>query len=332
MFPRFSAIPLPPGLRRHARDTATVLAIFLGAIFASPRAFDGSIIFLSAGNLTDALRALVPVAIVALAMTLVILTGGIDLSVGSTLALSGVLTARLLTEWQPHWGFAVHATAAMTTGILLAALVGVVNGSVIAWLRIQPFIVTLASMIGVRGLALWIANNERIGLGVSRDIAGQFGEFFARKDVMVGSWCALSMAVLLVLNRTVFGRQLRALGDNPAAAHLAGLPVNRILIGVYALSGLFAGISGVLLAARTTTGDPNAGVAFELDAIAVVVIGGTSLAGGRGGIYGTFCGALIIGMVTNILGLRNVGSNAQLMLKALIILISVAVQRPRVQR
>ena len=328
-FPRLSNIRFPGWFERNWRNSATVAAIFLGAVLASPKAFDGTVIFLSPGNLTDALRALVPVAIVALAMTLVVLTGGIDLSVGSTLALAGVLTSRLITEWRSDLAQPVQMFVSIAIGALAGLLVGAINGGAIAWLRIQPFIVTLASMIGIRGLALWTANNERIGLGVGQDLAGQFGEFFARKGVMVGTWMALTIAFLILLNRTVFGRQLRALGDNPSAAYLAGLPVKSILVAVYGLSGLAAGLAGVLLTARTTTGDPNAGVAFELDAIAVVVIGGTSLAGGRGGIFGTFCGALIIGMVTNILGLRNVGSNAQLMLKALIILVSVAAQRAR---
>lgn len=311
------------------KETATVLAIFVVAVLASPRAFDGSIIFLDPANLTDALRALVPVAITSLAMTFVILTGGIDLSVGAMLALSGVVTARVLMEWQTGPAPAQHIAVALMAGILAAAMVGFLNGVLISWLRIQAFIVTLASMIGVRGLALWTANNERIGLGVGQDVPGHFGEWFSRKGVMVGTWLVLAVVFFLILNRTVFGRHLRALGDNSSAARLAGLPIARIQIAVYTLSGLLAGVAGVLLAARTTTGDPNAGVALELDAIAVVVIGGASLAGGRGGIYGTLSGALIIGMVTNILGLRNVGSNAQLVLKAAIIVLSVAAQRTR---
>ena len=273
-FPRLSNIRFPGWFERNWRNSATVAAIFLGAVLASPKAFDGTVIFLSPGNLTDALRALVPVAIVALAMTLVVLTGGIDLSVGSTLALAGVLTSRLITEWRSDLAQPVQMFVSIAIGALAGLLVGAINGGAIAWLRIQPFIVTLASMIGIRGLALWTANNERIGLGVGQDLAGQFGEFFARKGVMVGTWMALTIAFLILLNRTVFGRQLRALGDNPSAAYLAGLPVKSILVAVYGLSGLAAGLAGVLLTARTTTGDPNAGVAFELDAIAVVVIGG----------------------------------------------------------
>lgn len=321
----FRALLSRPG----AKETATVLAIFLGAILVSPRAFDGSLIFLQPANLTDALRALVPIAITGLAMTYVILTGGIDLSVGSILALSGVVTARLLTEWDPGVSMLAHLSVAVLAGVLAGTLAGMLNGLLIAWLGIQAFIVTLASMIGIRGVALWIANNERIGLGVGQDVPGSFGSMCSSKLVMVGVWLGLAAVFFLVLNRTVFGRHLRAMGDNPTAARLAGLAMGRIQIAVYGLSGLLAGIAGVLMAARTTTGDPNAGVALELDAIAVVVIGGASLSGGRGGIYGTLCGALIIGMVTNILGLRNVGSNAQLVLKAGIIILSVAAQRRR---
>ena len=329
ILPSFIRSHFPLGRWAGWKTTATVLAIFLGAVVASPRAWDGGIIFFDPANLTDALRALVPVAITALAMTLVILTGGIDLSVGAILALSGVVTARLLTDWQPSLPSTQHIAAAIGAGVLVGLLAGCLNGLLISWLKIQAFIVTLASMIGIRGFALWTANNERIGLGVGHDVPGQFGEWFSRKGVMVGTWLILGVLFALLLNRTVFGRHLRALGDNGPAASLAGLPIEMIQIAVYGLSGLLAGIAGVLLAARTTTGDPNAGVALELDAIAVVVIGGASLSGGRGGIYGTVCGALIIGMVTNILGLRNVGSNAQLMLKAVIIVLAVAAQRSK---
>jgi ribose transport system permease protein len=311
------------------KSTVAMLAVFVGAAFASPRSMDGHNIFLDAANLTDALRALVPVAVIALAMTFVILTGGIDLSVGAVVALSGVVTARLLMDWKPVLAPSLHLGAAILAGLGAGLLAGCLNGVLISWLRIQPFIVTLASMIGLRGLALWVSNNERIGLGVGRDVGGLFGEWFSSKALMVGTWMVLALVFAILLNRMVFGRHLRALGDNPTAALLAGLPVARIQIAAYALSGVLAGVAGILLAARTTTGDPNAGVAMELDAIAVVVIGGASLSGGRGGIYGTLCGALIIGMVTNVLGLRNVGSNAQLVLKAVIIVLSVAAQRNR---
>ncbi len=321
--------PFPFARWGNWRITLTVFAVFIGAALVSPRSFEGGNIFLDLANLTDALRALVPVAIIALAMTFVILTAGIDLSVGAIIALSGVITARILADWHPAIGLGLHVSLAILAGVIVGLLAGFLNGMLVTWLRIQSFIVTLASMIGLRGLALWVADNERIGLGVGHDAGGLFGTWFSSKPLMVGTWISLSLVFFLILSRTVFGRHLRALGDNATASYLAGLPVVRIQVAAYALSGLLAGISGVLLAARTTTGDPNAGVTMELDAIAMVVIGGTSLSGGRGGIYGTVCGALIIGVVTNVLGLRNVGSNAQLVLKAVIIVLSVAAQRTR---
>lgn len=304
-----------------------LLGILLLATLISPRSSRGEIIFLTWGNLTDALRAITPVAILALAMTYVILAGGIDLSVGSGMALAGVVAARLLVEWRPELNPPLHIGIAASAAILVCALVGILNGLLTAFLSIQPFVITLASMIGIRGFALWLSNNERIGLGVARDAAGQFGHWFSDKFLMIGVLLGLALVFVLVLNRTVFGRYVRAIGDNPVAAHHAGLPIRSVQIAVYGLSGLMAGIAGVLLAARTTTGDPNAGIAAELDTIAVVVIGGASLSGGKGGILGTLNGALILGIVTNILGLRNVDFNLQLVLKAAIIVVAVAFQR-----
>lgn len=305
----------------------TLVIFSLAAVF-SPESARGERIFLSAGNLTDALRTIAPIGIVALAMTFVILSAGIDLSVGSLAALSGIISARVLVEWRaPGLEPMAHAAIAAGLGILACGAIGALSGVCTATLAIQPFVVTLAGMIGIRGLALWLSGNERIGLGLGQDAAGMFGNFLSRKDFMLGTWAFLAVVLALVLNRTVFGRYVRAVGDNSTAARLAGLPVRSVRVAVYALSGLLSGVAGVLIAARTTSGEPTAGVAMELDAIAVVVIGGASLAGGRGGILGTLNGALIIGIVTNILGLRNVDSNLQLVLKAGIILLAVALQQ-----
>lgn len=306
-----------------------LVLIFIVAIILSPRTFQGEIIFLQVGNLTDMLRSTAPVAIMALAMTFVILTAGIDLCVGSIVALSGVVTAMLLTAWQPEISKTSQVGVAIFGAIIAGAIVGLINGSLIAMLDIQPFIITLASMIGIRGLALWLSNNERIGLGVGDDVAGQFSDVFSGKFLMIGTFIFLAIIFALLLNKTVFGRYVRAVGDNALASRYAGLPIRRVLIIVYSLSGMMAGIAGVLMTARTTTGDPNAGIASELDVIAVVVIGGTSLAGGKGSILGTIIGVLIIGILTNILGLKNVDSNQQLMLKALIIIVAVALQRKK---
>jgi ribose/xylose/arabinose/galactoside ABC-type transport system permease subunit len=308
------------------RNALVFLGIFALATLLSQRTSQGEIIFLSAGNLTDALRSVTPVGIAALAMTLVIISGGIDLSVGSIVALAGVISARLLVDWHgaPNAQIQIFVAVSVTLGSCL--LVGLLNGILTSCLSIQPFVITLASMIGIRGLALWLSNNERIGLGIGQDAAGRFGALLSSKGTMILVFALLLLAFLAILNRTVFGRYLRALGDNASAARHAGLPVKGVQIAVYGLSGLMAGIAGLLIAARTTTGDPNAGIAMELDTIAVVVIGGASLAGGRGGILGTLNGTLIVGMVANILGLRNVDFNLQLVLKACIIVLAVALQ------
>lgn len=311
------------------REVLVLATIFVMASILSPRTSAGGIIFLDPGNLTDALRAVAPVGIAALAMTYVILSAGIDLSVGSVAALAGVVAGRLLVEWKPAIPGDWQVSAAVTVALLACALVGLLNGALTASLEIQPFVITLASMIGIRGLGLWLANNERIGLGVGTDAAGRFGETLAGKGAMIGTFLILAAVFLAVLNRTVFGRYVRAVGDNAEAARQAGLPVFRVKLAVYALSGFMAGLAGLFLAARTTTGDPNAGIAMELDTIAVVVIGGASLAGGRGGILGTVNGTLIVGAVSNILGLRNVDFNLQLVLKAAIIVLAVALQRRR---
>jgi len=301
--------------------------IFFLAIFVSPTTSQGDSVFLSVGNLTDMLRAISPIAIMALGMTFVILTAGIDLSVGSTLALCAVVTSMLLVQWTPDIAPALQITIAILTTILVGGVFGLLNGVLIARLRIQPFIITLAAMIGIRGLNRWLTNNEKIGLGVGDDVAGIFGDLFSEKIIIIGVFLLLALVFHLLLERTVFGRYVRALGGNALAARYAGLPIQRVQIAVYTLMGMLAGVAGVLHCARTTTGDPNAGIAAELDVIAVVVIGGTNLAGGKGTISGTLIGTLIIGILTNTLGLNNVDSNTQLMLKAGIIILAVALQR-----
>jgi len=204
-----------------------------------------------------------------------------------------------------------------------------INGLMIARLRVQPFIVTLAAMIGVRGLAKWFTGNENIDIGFGEDVAAQFAGVFREKTVVIGSYVVAAAVFWVLLAKTVFGRHVRAIGDNPTAAIYAGLPIARTQIAVYALSGLLAGIAGVLYAAENHQGNPNAGVAYELDAIAAVVIGGTRLSGGQGTINGTIIGTLIMGVLTNLLRLNNVDSNVEMMIKAVIIVAAVAVRRGR---
>jgi ribose transport system permease protein len=308
---------------RKAESLAALLGILLLAIIISPIASDGSRIFLQAGNLTDILRQISLIGIISVAMTFVILTGGIDLSVGSILALSTTLAAMALARQ----GRGIPAAIAIA--LAASAAVGAVNGIVIATMRIQPFIVTLATMIGVRGLAKWLSNNENIDIGFGHDTAARFAEIFRAKAVVIGSYVAAAGVFLVLLARTVFGRHVRAIGDNEKAAHYAGLPIRATKIWVYSLSGLLSGLAGVLYAAENHQGNPNAGAAYELDAIAAVVIGGTRLSGGKGSIAGTIVGTLFMGVLTNMLRLNNVDSNVEMMIKAVIIVLAVAGQRGR---
>jgi ribose transport system permease protein len=316
------------GLRRF-QNFAGLAGIVILAIVFSPTSMDGSRIFLQLGNLTDILRQMSLIGMIALAMTYVILTSGIDLSVGSILALSTSVVAMYLTKTYPGLSYGQHMAWAILLALAASTATGLVNGVVIATLDLQPFVVTLASMIGIRGLAKWLTGNANIDIGFGQDVAASFAATFRQKPVVIGAFAALAVIFGLVLARTVFGRYVRAIGDNERAARYSGLPIRGIKIWVYSLSGLLSGFAGVLYAAENHQGNPNAGVAYELDAIAAVVIGGTRLAGGKGSIAGTIVGTLIMGVLTNMLRLNNVDSNVEMMIKAVIIVLAVAVQKER---
>jgi len=306
------------------RRFAALAGILILAILISPVAGDGSRIFLQPGNLTDILRQVSLIGILSLSMTFVILTAGIDLSVGSMLALSTSITAMWLTRGYTH-----SIAGPIAVAVLACGAAGALNGAVVALTGMQPFIVTLASMIGIRGLAKWLTDNQNIDIGFGQDLAAQFASIFREKAVVIGSYAATAAIFGVLLARTVFGRHVRAIGDNEKAARYTGLPVRRTKLWVYTLSGLLSGFAGVLYAAENHQGNPNAGVAYELDAIAAVVIGGTRLSGGKGSISGTIVGTLMMGVLTNMLRLNNVDSNVEMMVKAVIIVLAVAVQRGR---
>jgi ribose transport system permease protein len=315
---------------RELRSILGLVGILILAIVFSPTAADGSRIFLQPGNLTDILRQISVIGIIALAMTYVILTAGIDLSVGSILALSTTVAAMTLTRAGAGLGYSQHILLAILAALAISTAAGALNGAVISLLGIQPFVVTLASMIGIRGLAKWLSGNANIDIGFGQDVAAAFAAVFRQKSVVIGSYLALAGVFWLVLSKTVFGRHVRAIGDNEVAGRYTGLPIRSVKIWVYSLSGLLSGFAGVLYAAENHQGNPNAGVAYELDAIAAVVIGGTRLAGGKGSIPGTIVGALTIGVLTNMLRLNNVDSNVEMMIKAVIIVLAVAVQRQQI--
>ncbi|HVF57100.1 MAG TPA: ABC transporter permease [Pyrinomonadaceae bacterium] len=279
--------------------------------------------FLTENNLTNVLRQNSMLGLVALGMTFVILTGGIDLSVGSLLAVAGVVAANLAGR-----GIVVALVAA----VAVATLLGLVNGIVIAKARIQPFIVTLAMMIAARGLALVATGEQSVSVG---RLSQGFTEL-GRGKLDLGAF-AVPVPVLvliaayilgwLILSHTRFGRHVYAIGDNEEAARLMGLNAGRVTMGVYALSGALAGLAGVILASRLGAGQPVAGVGWELDAIAAVVVGGTLLTGGQGSVVFTLVGVLLLGVIFNIFNLEgSISPWWQQVLRGLILLAVVVVQ------
>jgi simple sugar transport system permease protein len=377
--------------------------IFLIGVLTSPVSSKGNNIFLSYGNLLDVLRQVSTVGLVATGMTAVILTAGIDLSVGSIMALCSVVCAMLLTVegWTPAAAMGLPALA-LTVFIALAAtarfvfrsaarggpgagsgteapldpmrgrvvpvavglagvalalwfllpqvatkfgvvgvllvtpcvglMVGAINGIVIVGGRLQPFIVTLAMMVTALGVARLTAGQNNAVLPVYTG-SNAVAEFDMLRSLVFGVIPVPGLfflaAVLIygaVLRFTTFGRYVYAIGGNEEAARLSGIDIARTKIAVYAFSGMLAGVAAVLFVAQYRQGKPDAGAGLELDAIAAVVIGGTSLMGGRGRMAGTLVGVLIFGLLSNLLQLHNINSNLQLVLKGLIIVGAVLIQ------
>ncbi|NUM53269.1 MAG: ABC transporter permease [Candidatus Hydrogenedentes bacterium] len=305
--------------QRWVRPFLTLAAVVaLATVFSPTR--DGFPVFWNLDNQLNVLRQVSETGILATAMTLVIISGGIDLSVGSLLALSGTVFA--YTFARKDWPLAMAVSAALfaTTSF------GLASGAIVARMRMQPFIVTLAAMIGSRGFARWVVDNATIDIGFGSGYVDRVIAFLALKRVVVPTFLAVAFAGYVLLRFTRFGRYLVAVGGSEVAARLSGMNVGWVKVRVYALSGFLAGIAGIIHACQNHQGSPNAGVAYELDAIAAAVIGGTSLAGGKGGIAGTVVGTLALGVLSNLLGLNNVDENMQWMLKAAIIVGAVWLQ------
>jgi ribose transport system permease protein len=274
--------------------------------------------FLSRGNLLNVLTQASITGIIAIGMTFVIATGGIDLSVGSVLAAASI-AGGLLADYGT-WMFLLGAVA-------FAVLLGAINGLAITWGRVVPFVATLAMLTIARGLALWMSDKTPIPL-LELSILQRFGN----GDVLglpVPALVFLAVTVIgwVLLNRTTFGRHTVAVGGNPSAARIAGIRSPRVVFSVYALTGLCVGISAVLLSGRLGSASPVVGNLVELDAIAAVVIGGTSLAGGKATVTGTFFGVITFGLIFNLLNLLNMPSEIQGIVKGALILAAVALQR-----
>ena len=274
--------------------------------------------FFTVNNLFNILQQTSVNAIMAVGMTLVILTSGIDLSVGSLLALTGAVAASIV-------GIEVNALVAVAAALALGAAIGAVTGVIVARGRVQAFIATLVMMLLLRGVTMVYTNGSPINTGFS-DNADLFGWFGIGRPLGIPTpvWimAIVFLAAWYMLHHT-------RLGGNEAATRLSGISVNKVKIIVYALCGMLASLAGIIEVARLSSAQPTAGTGYELDAIAAVVLGGTSLAGGKGRIVGTLIGALILGFLNNGLNLLGVSSYYQMIVKAVVILLAVLVDNKK---
>ncbi|GAL33548.1 ribose ABC transporter permease [Vibrio maritimus] len=277
--------------------------------------------FFTVDNILNILRQTSVNAIIAVGMTLVILTAGIDLSVGSVLALCGAFAASLIAMEVP-------VLIAVPTALLAGAALGAISGIIIAKGKVQAFIATLVTMTLLRGVTMVYTDGRPISTGFTdtADAFAWFGTGYAL-GIPVPVWIMVVVfaSVWYLLNHTRFGRYVYALGGNESATRLSGINVDKVKIGVYAICGLLAALAGIIVTSRLSSAQPTAGMGYELDAIAAVVLGGTSLMGGKGRIMGTLIGALIIGFLNNALNLLDVSSYYQMIAKAVVILLAVLV-------
>ena len=275
--------------------------------------------FLSVANFTNVARQISINGILAVGVTFVLLTAGVDLSLGSVVALSGVACATFAHPGD-HSVFVPIAV-----GLLTGAACGLVNGVLVTRGGVAPFIVTLGMMTIARGLALIVSGGRPVA-DMSNELTALAGDFLG-VPIPVICFAGVAFAAWFFLRNFRLGRHIYAVGGNENAARAAGVPVEKVKLFAYGLCGLLTGLAGVVLAARITTGQPNAGQAYELDAIAAVVIGGTSLAGGVGTITGTLLGVLLIGVINNGLDLMGVSSYYQAVIKGVIIVGAVWLDR-----
>lgn len=272
--------------------------------------------FLTSANILNVLRQIVTNCFIAFGMTYCILIGGIDLSVGPMFAFSGVIAAYMITYWNMPIGMAVLVT------LIVCAFIGLFNGVVVTFTGIAPFIVTLSVQQVFRGFALLIAGGEPIR--VDNDAFSNIGSGYLGPIAYPIIYCAIAFVICwILLNRTKFGRHIYAVGGNRTAARYAGIRVWKVEMLVYVLSALLAGMSGVIFGCRMSAGVPASGEGYECDAIAAVVLGGTSFNGGVGTLGGTIIGCLVIGVINNGLNMLNVASFWQYVAKGVVILLAV---------
>ncbi|MEZ2329991.1 ABC transporter permease [Mesorhizobium sp. RCC_202] len=304
-----------------------LVLVAIGGIIFSPRRH-GEILFLNPDNIANIVRAVSETGIIAIGMTFVIITAGIDLSVGAVLGLSSVVTASMMISG----GFGLIPTilAVLVMGIVF----GIVQGTISTRFRLEPFIVTLAGLQAARGLALIVSGNQYInisygdGPGLAPPVFAVLGERLFDNTVPVATIVFIIFAAIatLVLNTTRFGRYVYAVGGNERAARISGVPVSMVKIAVYAITGFASALAGIVHAGQFNFGSANDGMGYELTAIAAVVIGGTSLFGGAGSMVGTVAGTIMLGALANILQLNNITPATQLLATAAIIVLAAVLQ------
>ncbi|MBD5655254.1 MAG: ABC transporter permease [Candidatus Eremiobacteraeota bacterium] len=320
--------------RKVALRIGVALAALVVVVVAINAFSHGS--FLTPGNLTNVLRQITYNAILAVGQTFVIITAGIDLSVGSLIELTGVVMASFANA--VHLSGPVLVIATLAVGLLVGCTAGFVNAVPVVKLNLPPFITTLAMMLMARGLAFKLAHGRPIAVDSSAFDALGTGFLLESPLRALGLpgipiavlWMAVVVVIFaIVLTRTRFGRYVFAIGGNEEAARLAGIDVGRVKTLVYVISGGCAAVAGLLLMARFQSGSPNTGIGSELQSIAAVVVGGTSLAGGRGSVIATFFGALLIGVLNNVMNLLGIESYTQDIVLGAVILVAVIVDELR---
>ena len=304
---------------KENQNLGTIVALIILIVFVSVL----NPAFLQVNNLLNLMRQLIINGFIALGMTFVILTGGIDLSVGSTLALTSAIFAGLLQGGMP-------TILAILIALGLGLILGLVNGILITKGKLAPFIVTLATMTIFRGLTLVYMDGRPIA-GPKDDFAFQFlgkGQFFGIPFQVI-LFIIAYLILCILLTKTSYGRKIYAVGGNEKASFISGIKIDKVKILVYVISALMAVLSGLVLTSRLNSAQPTAGSAYEMDAIAAVVLGGTSMTGGSGSLTGTLIGILILGVLNNGLNLLGVSSFYQQIVKGVVILIAVLIDRKR---
>jgi fructose transport system permease protein len=311
-----------PSLASRALALSTlgpIIALVLAVIFFTAQ----SARFLTGSNLSLVVQQVMVVGTLAIGQTLIILTAGIDLSNGAVMAFGNIVMTKLAVD------SGVNPILAILLGLLVCAAFGFFNGSLVTGLRLPPFIVTLGTLNIAFALTHIYSEDQTIS-GLPSQLTF-FGNTFAvgQTDITYGTVLMLALYVVAwyVLRQTAAGRHVYAVGNNPEAARLTGIRVQRLLLGVYTTAGLIYGIAALLLISRTSVGDPQAGQTDNLDSITAVVLGGTSLFGGRGSVIGTLIGALIVGIVRNGLQLMGVRSIYQVLITGILVILAVAVDQ-----